>query len=120
MTERSWLPASFATSCADVFLTFWPIYLAASWGIVEFVNLLVDRYELSLHLLDLSIVALLSLLPRVLLLVSYTVGRENGAGRGSRRSELQRYADPARQASREIYRRAMLVTASRIASTAPF
>ncbi len=43
-------------------------YLAASWGVVEVVDLLVDRYRLSPQLLDLSIVALLTLIPTVALL----------------------------------------------------
>ena len=44
------------------------IYLAISWGIVEFVGLLVDRYLLSPHLLTFGMVGLASLIPTVLLL----------------------------------------------------
>ncbi|MCK4312086.1 MAG: tetratricopeptide repeat protein, partial [Candidatus Cloacimonetes bacterium] len=51
------------------------IYLGASWAIIEFVsNLLVDRYLLSPHLIDFSIVILLSLIPSILFL-SYFHGK---------------------------------------------
>jgi len=51
------------------------IYLGACWAIIEFVSsLLVDRYLLSPHLIDFSIVALLSLIPSILLL-SYFHGK---------------------------------------------
>jgi len=48
------------------------IYLGACWAIIEFVSsLLVDRYLLSPHLIDLSIVMLLSLIPSVLLIAYF-------------------------------------------------
>jgi len=51
------------------------LYLGACWAIVEFVSsLLVDRYLLSPHLIDFSIVTLLSLIPSILLL-SYFHGK---------------------------------------------
>ncbi|MCK4654235.1 MAG: tetratricopeptide repeat protein [Candidatus Cloacimonetes bacterium] len=51
------------------------LYLGACWVIVEIVSsLLVDRYLLSPHLIDFSIVTLLSLIPSILLL-SYFHGK---------------------------------------------
>jgi len=48
------------------------IYLGACWAIIEFVSsLLVDRYLLSPHLIDFSIVTLLSLIPSILLLAYF-------------------------------------------------
>ncbi|MCK4311252.1 MAG: tetratricopeptide repeat protein, partial [Candidatus Cloacimonetes bacterium] len=48
------------------------IYFGASWAIIEFVSsLLVDRYLLSPHLIDFSIVILLSLIPSVLLIAYF-------------------------------------------------
>jgi tetratricopeptide (TPR) repeat protein/TolB-like protein len=47
------------------------IYLGISWAIVEAVGFLVDRYLLSSHLVDVSIVILLSLIPSVLLLAYF-------------------------------------------------
>ena len=51
------------------------IYLGACWAIVEFVSsLLVDHYLLSPHLIDFSIVMLLSLIPSILI-ISYFHGK---------------------------------------------
>jgi tetratricopeptide (TPR) repeat protein len=48
------------------------IYLGASWAIIEFVSsLLVGRYLLSPHLIDFSIVILLSLIPSVLMIAFF-------------------------------------------------
>ncbi|MCK4312088.1 MAG: adenylate/guanylate cyclase domain-containing protein [Candidatus Cloacimonetes bacterium] len=48
------------------------LYLVACWVIVEIVSsLLVDRYLLSTHLIDFSIVTLLSLIPSILLLAYF-------------------------------------------------
>jgi tetratricopeptide (TPR) repeat protein/TolB-like protein len=57
------------------------IYLGISWGIVEAVGFLVDHYLLSSHLVDLSIVILISLIPSVLLLAYFhgTPGRDEWA-----------------------------------------
>ncbi len=44
------------------------IYLAISWGIIEFVGFLVDHYPLSPHLMSFSLVGLASMIPAVLLL----------------------------------------------------
>jgi len=56
------------------------IYLGSSWAIVEFVSsLLVDRYLLSPHLIDFTIIILLSLIPSVILLAYFhgKPGRDN-------------------------------------------
>ncbi len=50
------------------------IYLAASWGIVQFVEWIVNRYLLSPNLTDLALVILLSLIPSSLI-VAYYHGR---------------------------------------------
>ncbi len=50
------------------------LYLGASWVIVEFVNLLVDRFALSPHLIEFCLVVLASLIPTVLML-AYFHGR---------------------------------------------
>ncbi len=50
------------------------LYLGAGWVIVEFVNLLVDRFALSPHLIEFCLVALASLIPTVLML-AYFHGR---------------------------------------------
>ena len=48
------------------------IYLGTSWAIIEFISsLLVDRYLLSPHLIDFSIVVLLSLIPSVLMIAYF-------------------------------------------------
>jgi class 3 adenylate cyclase/tetratricopeptide (TPR) repeat protein/TolB-like protein len=48
------------------------LYLGACWAIIEFVgSLLVDRYLLSPHLIDFSIVTLLSLIPSILFLAYF-------------------------------------------------
>ena len=39
------------------------LYLGASWIIIEFVTLLVDRFALSPHLIELSMVVLGALIP---------------------------------------------------------
>ncbi len=49
-------------------------YLGASWVIVEFVNLLVDRFALSPHLIEFCLVSLGALIPTVLML-AYFHGR---------------------------------------------
>ncbi|MCK4695561.1 MAG: hypothetical protein KAT74_07350, partial [Candidatus Cloacimonetes bacterium] len=52
------------------------IYLGACWAIIEFVSsLLVDRYLLSPHLIDFSIVTLISLIPSILM-ISYFHGKQ--------------------------------------------
>ncbi len=50
------------------------LYLAASWIVVEFVNLLVDRFALSPHLIGLSMVGCGLLIPSVLML-AYNHGK---------------------------------------------
>ncbi len=50
------------------------IYMAVSWGIVQFVDWIVNRYLLSHHLVDLALVILLSLIPSSLI-VAYYHGR---------------------------------------------
>ncbi len=40
-------------------------YLAASWGVIEALDWLIERYALSPHLVDLALVALLSMIPTV-------------------------------------------------------
>ena len=62
------------------------IYLAISWGIVEFVGLLVDRYLLSPHLLTFGMVGLASMIPTVLLL-AYFHGKP-GADRWARTEKI--------------------------------
>jgi tetratricopeptide (TPR) repeat protein len=47
------------------------LYLGASWIIVEFVSLLVDRFTLSPHLIEFSLVVLGALVPTVLLLAYF-------------------------------------------------
>lgn len=47
------------------------LYLGASWAAIEFVGMLVDRYLLSPHLVDLGIVLLASLIPMVALLAYF-------------------------------------------------
>ncbi len=47
------------------------LYLGAGWVIVEFVNLLVDRFALSPHLIELCLVVLGSLIPTVLMLAYF-------------------------------------------------
>ncbi|MFC2084195.1 serine/threonine protein kinase, partial [Bacteroidota bacterium] len=47
------------------------IYFAAGWGILQFVDWLVNRYILSPNLTDLSLVALLSMIPTVLFLAYF-------------------------------------------------
>jgi len=44
------------------------IYLGASWVMVEFITLLVDRFALSPHLIELSMVVLAMLIPTVVLM----------------------------------------------------
>ena len=44
------------------------LYLAASWGLIQFINWAVDRYLLSPYLIDLSFVILLSMVPSILIL----------------------------------------------------
>ncbi len=50
------------------------LYLGAGWVIVEFVNLLVDRFALSPHLIEFCLVVLASLIPTVMML-AYFHGR---------------------------------------------
>ncbi|UCC47930.1 MAG: tetratricopeptide repeat protein [Gemmatimonadota bacterium] len=50
------------------------LYLGASWVVIEFVSLLVDRFYLSPHLIEFSLVLLASLVPTVVLL-AYVHGR---------------------------------------------
>jgi tetratricopeptide (TPR) repeat protein len=47
------------------------LYLGASWVIIEFVSLLVDRFTLSPHLIEFSLVVLGALVPTVLLLAYF-------------------------------------------------
>ncbi len=55
------------------------IYLAAGWGVLEFVNWLVERYNVSAYLIDLSLVIWASMIPTVLLL-AYFHGAKGGQG----------------------------------------
>jgi len=50
------------------------IYLGVSWGIIQFTEWLVDRYMFSPHLIDLTIVILLSLIPSSII-IAYHHGR---------------------------------------------
>lgn len=50
------------------------IYIAAGWGIIQFVDWIVNRYVLSPHLTDLALIILLSLIPSMLI-VAYFHGR---------------------------------------------
>ncbi|MGH7555891.1 MAG: hypothetical protein ACREMQ_23050, partial [Longimicrobiales bacterium] len=43
------------------------IYLGVSWGVVQFVNFLEGRYDLSPHWTDISLVAIALMIPSVLL-----------------------------------------------------
>ena len=56
------------------FPQFLGIYLAGSWAVVQFVDWLVNRYMLSPHLVDLSFVSIISLIPTVSIL-AYFHGR---------------------------------------------
>jgi tetratricopeptide (TPR) repeat protein len=47
------------------------IYLGASWGIVEFVDFITQRFALSPHLIDLALVGPLLLLPSVILVTYF-------------------------------------------------
>lgn len=49
-------------------------YLGCSWGVIEFMTLIVDRYLLSPHLIDLSIVLLALFVPSVCML-AWTYGQ---------------------------------------------
>lgn len=53
------------------------VYLGASWGAVQFINWIVDRYLFSPHLVELTFVILISLLPSVVVIAYYhgTPGR---------------------------------------------
>jgi tetratricopeptide (TPR) repeat protein len=66
------------------------IYLGASWVVIEFVGMLVDRYVLSPHLIDLSIVLLASLIPTVALLAYF-----HGAPGRDGWTRTERYFVPA-------------------------
>jgi len=50
------------------------VYLGGSWGVLQFVEWLVNRYVLSPYLIDFSIVILVSLIPTVLI-VAYLHGK---------------------------------------------
>jgi len=50
------------------------VYIAASWGIVQFLDWIVNRYLLSPHLVDLALVILMSLIPSTLI-VAYFHGK---------------------------------------------
>ena len=50
------------------------VYIAVSWGIVQFTDWIVNRYLLSPHLVDLALVILMSLIPSSLI-VAYFHGR---------------------------------------------
>jgi tetratricopeptide (TPR) repeat protein len=50
------------------------VYIGASWGIIQFVSFLEERYLLSPHLTDLTLFSVALLLPSVVL-VTYNVGR---------------------------------------------
>ena len=50
------------------------IYCAISWGMIQFINWVVDRYLLSPHLVDLSFGIFVSMIPSILIL-SYFHGR---------------------------------------------
>ena len=50
------------------------LYFAVSWGIIQFMSWLVDRYLLSPHLVDLSLAIGLSMIPSILIL-AYFHGR---------------------------------------------
>ena len=54
------------------------VYLGVSWGLLEFVGFLVDRYLLSPHLVTFSLVALVSLLPSISIIAYFhgTPGRQ--------------------------------------------
>ena len=47
------------------------IYLGVSWGIIQFVEWLVNRYMFSPYLTDLAIVLLLSLIPSSIIIAYY-------------------------------------------------
>ena len=47
------------------------IYIGVSWGIVQFVDWLVNRYLWSHHLTDLAIVTLLSLIPTAIVMAYF-------------------------------------------------
>ena len=53
---------------------FFALYLGVSWGLVQFVNFLEDRYDLSPHLTDITLLAAGLLIPTILL-VTYYHGR---------------------------------------------
>ncbi len=50
------------------------IYIGASWGLIQFIEWLVERYGLSPYLPDFSLVILFSLIPTVVV-ISYFHGR---------------------------------------------
>lgn len=47
------------------------IYLAVGWGVLEFVDWLIDRYEVTQRLADVSLVAWVAMIPTVLLLAYF-------------------------------------------------
>jgi len=47
------------------------IYLVGGWGILEFLKFIVDQYMLSGHLIDVSLITLLSMFPSVLIIAFY-------------------------------------------------
>jgi TolB-like protein len=65
------------------------IYLAVGWGILEFVGWLVDRYEVTPQLADVSLVAWVAMIPTVLLLAYF-----HGARGQQRWSRVERIGVP--------------------------
>ena len=65
-------------------------YLAASWGVIEAVDWLIERYGLSTHLVDLALVTLLSMLPTVLMLAYF-----HGQPEGQRWTRVEKIGIPA-------------------------
>jgi tetratricopeptide (TPR) repeat protein len=63
------------TSVSDLFRRRVPqilgVYLAAGWGMLEFTDWVVNRYSLSPHLIDLSLVAWALMIPTVLILAYF-------------------------------------------------
>jgi len=60
------------------------LYLGASWGILQFLQYIVERYSLSPHLEDVSLVVLFSLVPSVTVVVYY-----HGKGEWDRWSKVE-------------------------------